>query len=62
MSIHDAGMPLVDLTNDDEAGPSGAVKYEPVDEPDECDKQNIVVDDMYNFQQYYDPSDRRKYY
>jgi hypothetical protein len=33
MSIRDAGMPLVDLTHDGEAGPSGAVKDEPIDEP-----------------------------
>jgi hypothetical protein len=48
MSIRDAGMPLADLTDDDEAGPSGAVKDEPVNEPDECDKQD-VIDDMYKF-------------
>ena len=58
MSIHDAGMPLVDLTNDGEAGPSGAVK----NETDERGKQDIVVDDMYNFHQYYDASGRRKYF
>jgi hypothetical protein len=33
MSIHDSGMPLVDLTHDgEEARPSGGVKDEPVDE------------------------------
>jgi hypothetical protein len=32
MSICDTGKPLVDLTDDGEAGPSGAEK----DEPDEC--------------------------
>jgi hypothetical protein len=42
MSIRDAGMPLVDLTNDGEVGPSGAVK----DEPDEHGKQDVVVDDI----------------
>jgi hypothetical protein len=40
MSIRDAGMLLVDLTNDGEAGPSSAVKDEPIDEPDERDKQD----------------------
>jgi hypothetical protein len=45
MSIHDTGKPLVDLTNDGGAGPSGAVK----DEPDERGKQDVVVDNMYNF-------------
>jgi hypothetical protein len=30
MSICDAGVPLVDLTNDGEAGPSGVVKDKPV--------------------------------
>jgi hypothetical protein len=30
MSISDAGMPLVDLNNDGEARPNGAVKDEPV--------------------------------
>jgi hypothetical protein len=34
MSIRDSGKPLVDLT-DNGAGPSGLVKDEPVDEPDE---------------------------
>jgi hypothetical protein len=34
-SICDARMPLIDLTNDGKAGPSGAVKDEPADEPDE---------------------------
>jgi hypothetical protein len=58
MSIRDAGVPLVDLTNDGEAGPSDAVK----DEPDERGKQDIIVDDMYNFHQYYDPFGRCKYY
>ncbi|KAK1678315.1 hypothetical protein QYE76_039163 [Lolium multiflorum] len=33
MSIRDSGKPLVDLTDDGEAGPSGLVKDEPVDEP-----------------------------
>ncbi|KAK1607747.1 hypothetical protein QYE76_031420 [Lolium multiflorum] len=32
MSIRDSGKPLVDLTDDGEAGPSGLVKDEPVDE------------------------------
>jgi hypothetical protein len=58
MSIRDAGMPIVDLNNDDEVGPSGAVK----DEPDERGKQDVVDDDVYNLHQYYDPSRRRKYY
>jgi hypothetical protein len=62
MSIHDVGMPLIDLTNDGEAGPSGAVKDEPVDKPDERGKQNVVVNDMYNFHQYYGRSGHRKYY
>jgi hypothetical protein len=30
--------------------------------PDERGKQDVVVDDMYNFHQYYDPFGRRKYY
>jgi hypothetical protein len=30
MSIYDSGMTVVDLTNDGEARPSGAVKDEPV--------------------------------
>jgi hypothetical protein len=47
MSIRDSGMPLVDLTNDGEARPSDAVKDEPVDEPDECGKQDVVDDGMY---------------
>jgi hypothetical protein len=55
MSICDAGMPLVGLTND-------AVKDEPADEPDERGKKDAVDDNMYNFHQYYDPSGRRKYY
>jgi hypothetical protein len=62
MSIRDAGKPLVDLTDDGEAGPSGLVKDESVDEPDVRGKQNVVVDDMYNYHQYYAPSDRHKYY
>jgi hypothetical protein len=62
MSIRDTGKPLVDLTDDSEAGPSGAVKDEPVDKPNERGKQDVVVDDMYNFHRYYDPSCRRKYY
>jgi hypothetical protein len=61
MSIHDAGLSLVDLTNDSEAGPSGAMKDEPVDEPDERGKQDVVVNDIYNFHQYYDPSGRQIY-
>jgi hypothetical protein len=55
MSIRDSGKPLVDLTDDGEAGPSGVVKDEPVDEPDERGKQDVVVDDMYNFHQYTTP-------
>lgn len=64
MSIRDIGRPLVDLTDDGEAGPSGAVKDEPVDEPDERGKQEVVTNDMYNFHRYYDydTSGRRKYY
>jgi hypothetical protein len=58
MSIRDVGMPLVDLTDDGEAGPSGAVK----DKPDERGKQDVVDDGMYNFHQYYVASGRRKYY
>jgi hypothetical protein len=61
MSIRDAGKPLVDLIGDGEAGPSGLVKDEPIYEPGVHDKQD-VVDDMYNYHQYYDPSKRRKYY
>ena len=63
MSIHEAGMPLVDLTgNDDGAGPSGAVKDEPADEDaDPHGKKDIVDDDMYNFRQYYDCNGRRKF-
>jgi hypothetical protein len=45
----------VNLTDDGEVGPSGAVKDEP-------DKQEIITNDMYNFHKYYDASDRRKYY
>jgi hypothetical protein len=56
ISIRNTGRPLVDLTDDGEAGPSGAVKDEPVDEPDERSKQDAVV------HQYYDASGRRKYY
>ncbi|KAK1695555.1 hypothetical protein QYE76_012252 [Lolium multiflorum] len=56
MSIRDTGKPLVDLTDDSEVGPSGAMKDEPVDEPDERGKQDVVVDDMSNFHRYYDPS------
>jgi hypothetical protein len=56
MSICDAGVPLVDLTNDGEAGPSGVVK----DEPGERGKQDVVVDDI--FHRYYDPSGHRMYY
>jgi hypothetical protein len=56
MSIRDTGKPLVDLTDDSEAGPSGLVKDEPVNE------QEIVTDDMYNFHQYYDASSRSKYF
>jgi hypothetical protein len=55
-------MPLVDLTHDGEAGPNCAVKDEHIDDPDECGKQDVVNDNMYNFHQYYDPSGRRKYY
>jgi hypothetical protein len=51
-----------DLTDDAEAEPSDAVKDEPVDKPDERGKQDVVVDDMYNFHQYYDPFGSRKYY
>jgi hypothetical protein len=61
MSIYDSGKPLVDLTDNGEAGPNDVVKDEPVNEP-ERDKQDVVVDDMYNFHQYYDGSGRRKYY
>jgi hypothetical protein len=32
------------------------------DEPDERGKQDVLVDDMYNFHQYYDASSRCKYY
>jgi hypothetical protein len=49
----------MDLTDDDEAGPSGLVKDEPVEERV---KQEVVADDMYNFHQYYDASGRRKYF
>jgi hypothetical protein len=62
MSICDSWKPLVDLTDDGEAGPSGVVKDEPVDEPDKRSKQDVIVDDTYNFHQYYDASSRRKYY
>jgi hypothetical protein len=48
MSIHDTGMPLVDLTDDGEAGPSGAVKDDTVDKPDERGKQDVVDDAMYS--------------
>jgi hypothetical protein len=53
-------MPLVNLTHDGEAGSSSAVKdepaNEPIDEPDERGKQNVIDDNMYKFHQYYDPS------
>jgi hypothetical protein len=49
MSIRDTGKALVDLTDDGEAGPSVAVKNDPVDEPGERGKQEVVTDDMYNF-------------
>jgi hypothetical protein len=62
MSIRDTRKPLVDLTDDGEAGPSGVVKDEPVDEPDERVKHEVITDDMYSFHQYYDASDCRKYY
>jgi hypothetical protein len=48
MSIRDVGMPLVGLTNDSEARPSGEVKDEPIDKPDERNKQDVVDDGMYN--------------
>jgi hypothetical protein len=51
MSSRDTGNPLVDITDDGEAGPSGVVKDEPVDEPDERVKQEVITDDMYNFHQ-----------
>jgi hypothetical protein len=38
------------------------VKDEPIDEPDERSKQDVIVDDMYNFHRYYVLSGRRKYY
>jgi hypothetical protein len=62
MSIRDSRKPLVDPTDDCEAGPSGAAKDDPVNELDERGKQDVVVDDMYNFNQYYDASVRRKHY
>jgi hypothetical protein len=52
----------MDLTDDGEAEPSGLVKDEPVDEPDERVKQEVITDDMYSFHQYYDASGRRKYF
>jgi hypothetical protein len=57
MSIRDFGKPLVDLTDNGKARPSGTVK----DETDERGKQDIIVDDMYNFHQYYGASGHRKY-
>jgi hypothetical protein len=62
MSIHNAGMPVDDLTNGDKFGPSDAVKDEPANEPDERGKQEVVHESMYNFHQYYDASGRHKYY
>jgi hypothetical protein len=77
MSIRDSDMPLVDLTHDgEEAGPSGAVKDEPIDEDaivmvkdepvdedaDPRSKQDDVDDGMYNFHQYYDRSGHCKFY
>ena len=64
MSIREAGMPLVDLTGDDDgAGPSGAVKDEPADEDADLHGKKDVVDDArYNFHHYYDRSGRRKFY
>jgi hypothetical protein len=42
---------------------SGAtVKDEPIDEPNERGKQEVVTDDMYNFHQHYDASGHHKYY
>jgi hypothetical protein len=38
------------------------VKDEPINEPDERGKQDVVVDDMYNYHQYYEPFGRSKYY
>jgi hypothetical protein len=38
------------------------VKDEPDDERDERGKKDVIVDTMYNFHQYYDPSGRREYY
>jgi hypothetical protein len=35
---------------------------EPVDKPDERDKQDVVDDALYNFHQYYNASGNRKYY
>jgi hypothetical protein len=44
MSIHDAGMLLVDLTHDGEDGPNGAMKDEPVDN----DANDMVKDEPVN--------------
>jgi hypothetical protein len=52
MSIRDAGMSLVDLTNNGEAGPSGVVNDEPANAPDKRDKKDVIDDTMYNFHQY----------
>jgi hypothetical protein len=38
------------------------VQDEPVDEPDQRFKQEVITNDMYNFHQYYDSSGRRKYF
>nr|XP_051190814.1 uncharacterized protein LOC127304153 [Lolium perenne] len=46
MSVCDTGKPLVDLTDDGEVGTSGLVKDEPVDEPGERVKQEVITDDM----------------
>jgi hypothetical protein len=56
MSIRESGRPLVDLTRDDEAGPSGMVKEEkPTNEPaDPRGKHDVVHEDDYNFYQDYD--------
>jgi hypothetical protein len=43
ISIRDTRKPLVNLTDDSEAGPSGVVKDEPVDKPDECSKQDVIT-------------------
>jgi hypothetical protein len=56
MSIRESSRPLIDLTrNNDESGPSGAMKEEPADPRG---KYDTVHNDENKFYQYYDHSSR----